>query len=82
MQYLSDKHRALLNRIIAGDEAASRMEQEFWAAKKQYDRLVDRLPGFLRKKLYGYPTMCYLYHQRVITLLCEKLPIPEEDKGL
>ena len=78
MEYTPEQRREKLAGLIAWDTDARNLEREFWEEKKKYEQFVDRLPAFLRKRLYGYPTMCYLYHQRVITLLLENLRFPEE----
>ena len=78
MIYTTEQRRAKLAELIAWDTDARNMEREFWEEKKKYNRFVDRLPLFLRNRLYGYPTMCYLYHQRVITLMLEHFRFPEE----
>ena len=78
MTYTPEQRREILNELIARDDDLHRLEQEFWKEKKKYERIVDRLPQFLRNRLYGYPTMCYLYHQQVISLMLEHLRFPEE----
>ena len=82
MTYTPEQRRAKLADLIAWDADAHNLEQEFRAEKRKYERFVDRLPLFLRNRLYGYPTMCYLYHQRVITLLLEQLRYPEETNSV
>ena len=80
MTYTPEQRREKLNEMILLDADAHNFEREFWEEKKKYDRFVNRLPLFLRNLLFGYPTMCYLYHQRVITLLLENLRFPEETR--
>ena len=78
MTYTPEQRRAILHELIARDGELHRLETEFWQEKEKYQRLADRLPRFLRDRLYGYPTMCYLYHQQVISFLLENLRFPEE----
>ena len=77
MTYTPEQRRRKLEELVRQDTDASELEREFFAEQEKFNRLVDRLPGFLRKRLFGYPTLLWLYHQRVVTLMCEEMRFPE-----
>ena len=79
MTYTPEERMKKLARIMAADPDCRLLEQEYWAEQEKFQRFVDRLPGFLRERLYGYPTLCYHYHQRIIALACENLRFPGEE---
>lgn len=81
MTYTPEQRRKKLCGLIAQDRDCAKLEKEYWTEHEKFARFTDKLPRWIRERLLGYPTLCYDYHQRIITLLCEELRFPEEDGG-
>lgn len=78
MKYTPEERRRKINVLIHQDRDCFHMDNEFWTEKEEFEKFVDKLPGFVRDRRNGYPTMCYMYHQRIMTLVCDQMRFPEE----
>ncbi|MBR2048865.1 MAG: hypothetical protein IJ960_09760 [Oscillospiraceae bacterium] len=67
-----------LYELMRQDRDCMALEAEYLAARVQFEKIVFRLPKFLRDKLCAFPTLGHLYHQRIIALLMEQIQFSNE----
>lgn len=79
MRYTPEERRIKLNELISGDPDASAFYLEYLERKELCERFADKLPRFIRDKIYGYPAMCHIYHQQILSLVCERMMFPDDE---
>ena len=80
MTYTPEERRKKIAALVAQDPDCVKLEKQNWAEHEKFARFTDKLPKWVRQRLWGYPTLGYEYHNRVVAFLVENLRFPEEDK--
>ena len=79
MQYTAAQRRTALLKMAQEDPELFALLAENEAARGQFTRFVDKLPWFMRKRLWGYPGILYFLHSRMLAFVCTHMRFPEED---
>ena len=73
------QRRERLLRLADSDPEISRMKQEYERGRAWFEKATRWMPPTLRSKWWNYPGMGYLIHNRMLTLVCEKMCFYDEE---
>lgn len=83
MEYTLEERKKRIWEMIEEDPECQAIVKHMELDRFVHEMLTDRLPVEEGRELWAYPTAIYLYHGRVLELLCRELRLPgETDKTM